>query len=135
MKNLLYLFLACTITLTSCGSDDDTESSNEDLIIGTWKFTSSSTNGTTDTDNYACNFLGTLEFNNTTMISTYYDGDNCETSETDIATYEIDGNQITVTYSGENDTYTATIETLDNNTLSIKDVADGDVYIDTYTKL
>ena len=135
MKNLLYLFLACTITLTSCGSDDDTESSNEDLIIGTWQFVSSSSNGIPNTDINECDLMDTLQFTETMLTEAYHYGENCEEIETDTAIYSIDGDQISVTYTGDNETLIATIETLNNNTLSIKYVEEGDTYTSNHTRL
>lgn len=129
-KALTLCFLL--ITIASCSSDDNSETDeNQASIIGTWKFTSSSTNGISDSID-TCDLLNTLVISNGQMSATEYWGTDC--TETDIYStgYTISGMSISVTEGGES--YTLEILTLNEATLSIKEVDEGDVYIDTYTR-
>lgn len=130
-KNVITLCFLL-ITITSCSSDDNSETDdNQASIIGTWKFTSSSTNGVTDNVE-ACDLLNMLVINSSQISITEYWGADC--SETDIFTisYTISGKSITIIEGGES--YTLEILTLNERTLSIKEIDEGDVYIETYTR-
>lgn len=139
MNNLKKLVLITFISLTAfaCSSDDDSGDSgsttqNQANIIGTWKFTSSTTNGVIDTDNDPCLTLLTITFNTTQITTIDVFGDNCDQSETYTNNYSISENIISVTDEGE--TYTSEIITLNSTTLTIQDVDGDDTYTETYTK-
>lgn len=132
MKNLKKLILLTLIVITgyACSSDDDGGDSteqNRDNIIGTWVLTASSDNGV-DNPIEGCDELFTIIFTASQATFIEYDGDNCENEYTDSVDYTINGNTITV-YG-----YESEIVTLNNTTLTIKDVDEGDVYIETYTR-
>ena len=131
LKRLLTLSLLL-ITIIACSSDDSsTTEDNQASIIGTWKFTSSSTNGVAD-DVDTCDLLNTLVITSNQVTVTEYWGENCVETDTFTISYTISGNIITITEGGE--TYTSEITTLNATTLSIKDVDEGDIYIETYTR-
>ncbi len=136
MKNLKKLALITFVVLTgfACSDDDDndsTTSQNQASIIGTWKWVASTQNGENQPLD-ECELLFTLVFNTSQVTETDFYGDNCEMTETDIASYSIDGNSITVNYDGES--FTSEITTLNNSTLTVKDTEDGIVFTETYTK-
>jgi hypothetical protein len=139
-KNLKNLFLILCVAFISfsCSSDDDssgdsdTTAQNKANIIGTWKFTSSTTNGVLDTDNDPCLTQLTITFNTTQVSTLDIYGENCELSDTYTTTYSISGNNINIVDDGE--TYTVEITTLNSTTLTIEDSEDNDVYTETYTK-
>lgn len=129
-KALALCFLL--ITITSCSSDDNSETDdNQASIIGTWKFTSGSTNGVTDSVE-ACDLLNTVVISSNQMNFTEYWGANCTEKDTYSISYTISGELITITEGGES--FTLNILTLNETTLSIKEVDEGDVYIETYTR-
>lgn len=139
LKTLIALTFIFLITI-SCGGDDDdnlTEQNSAD-IIGTWKFTSSTTNGVADTDIYVCELMDLLIITNTTVSSKYFEdpsgmnGNNCEEFDGGSQSYSISGNTISVVDG--NYTYTAEIITLNNTTLTTKDVDGNDTYTETYTR-
>lgn len=130
MLQKLILLTLIVITGYACSSDDDggdTTQQNKDNIIGTWIWTASSENGV-DYPLEGCDELFTNVFTATQYSYIEYFGTNCEEEYTDSANYTINGNTITV-YG-----YESEIVTLNNTTLTIKDVDDGDVYIETYTR-
>ncbi|AUC82199.1 lipocalin family protein [Lacinutrix sp. Bg11-31] len=147
MKILKTIFTVIIITLftVSCGSDDDNEDSNQvttaqnkERIIGTWKFTTSTTNGETDTDIWICDFEDTHTFSNTSIASKYYSDPsgnneaNCELDETYNTNYTISANTLT------SEDYSQEILTLNSTTLVLKDVDEYDgntyIYTETFTK-
>ena len=127
------LIICLFLILTSCSSDDNggTDINFEDSIIGTWKYTSSTFNGVND-ELTECDFLNTLVFNSTQLISTEYYGDTCEMIDITTETYSITGTLISIIFEGE--TYTSEILILNTTTLSLKDIDGSDEYIDTYTR-
>jgi hypothetical protein len=138
LKNLFILTLVLFVTF-SCDNDDEEQSEEETTskLIGTWKFTSSTTDGVPDTDFYICDLLDLLIFTQTTVTSKYYEdpsgtnGSNCvETSSTE--NYSIDGEVITV------NNYSSTIITLTNTKLVFEDIetdgTDTFIYTETYIK-
>jgi len=153
MKTLKTVFTLTLILFIvfSCKNDDDDDSSNvndteqnQSNILGNWKFTSSTTNGVEDTDNYICDFEETLEFTSTTATDKFYydpseeNGPNCELEETLIFNYSINGNQITQTFDNGN-SFTVEIVELSGTTFKFKNVESSDTetftYITTYTKI
>ena len=130
-KKLLTLSLLL-ITIIACSSDDSsTTEDNQAIIIGTWKYTSSSTNGVADAVD-TCDLLNTLVITSNQVTITEYWGVNCAETDSFTISYTISGNIITTTEEGES--YTSEILTLNETTLSIKDVDEGDIYIETYTR-
>jgi len=134
MKNLkkaLTLSLLL-IVFMACSSDDDSSTEdNQASIIGTWKFTSSSTNGVADSVD-ACDLLNTLVIISNQVTGTEYWGTDCAEIDTYSFSYTISGKTITTTEGGES--YSSEITTLNATTLSIRDVDEGDVYMETYTR-
>jgi hypothetical protein len=131
LKRVLTLSLLL-ITIISCSSDDNsTTEDNQANIIGTWKLSSSSTNGVADTLD-ACDLQTTLVITSNQITITEYWGDNCMETDTYSISYTISGENITISESGVS--YTSEITTLTSTTLSIKDVDEGDVYTETYTR-
>ncbi|WNH08138.1 lipocalin family protein [Thalassobellus suaedae] len=131
LKRLLTLSLLL-ITIMACSSDDSsTTEDNQANIIGTWKLSSSSTNGVVDSLD-ACDLQTTLEIASSQIDITEYWGDNCVESDTYSISYTVSGKNLTISESGFS--YTSEITTLTSTTLSIKDVDEGDVYIETYTR-
>lgn len=138
---IFYVAAFLSIVAFACSSDDDSGSTddNQAKIIGTWKFTASTTNGETDTDNWICDFEETYEFSTSTItIKYYYDpsgenGSDCQLDGMHTVNYDIDGNTI----SGEEGD-SVEIITLNNTTLILEETEtyDGTTYIytETYTK-
>ncbi len=138
MNNLKKLMLITFISLTSfaCSSDDDSgdpdsTSQNQANIIGTWRFTSSTTNGVADTID-DCELMDTALFTSSQVTFTYFEGVNCADSESETFNYSINGNTLSATIEGE--TFTSEIITLNSTTLTIQDVDGNDTYTETYTK-
>jgi len=141
LKRLILVTLISTIAF-ACNKDDDgggnTTAENQVKIIGTWKYTSSTTNGVVDMNNYICNFEETYEYNASSVINKYYgdpsgdDGSNCQLEGTYTVNYSIDGNSLSSTDDGF--TYTQAILVLNSTTLILQDVDGDDIYTETYTK-
>ena len=99
MQNLKITFLTIITAFMAftCSSDDDSsisQTTNAELIIGTWKLTSTSSNGVADTLT-ECDLLDTLTFNETTVIYITNDSITEEepcNSESDTAPYSINDN-------------------------------------------
>ena len=137
LKTILLLTFVAIFTF-SCNNDDDDNSDNvtlenQEKILGTWQFTSSTTNGVLDTDNDSCLTQFTVTFNETQVTTIDKYGPNCEMTDTYINTYSINGNTISITDEG--DTYSLDIVTLNDTTLTISYTEDGDVYTETYAKI
>lgn len=134
MKHLKRVLGLCMllITIIACSSDDNSNSEeNQAKLIGTWKFTSSTTNGVADSTE-DCELLETLVISSSQVAVTDYWGDDCSESETYSISYTLNGNSITTTEEGVS--YTSEIVILNNTTFTVKDVDDGDIYINTYTR-
>jgi hypothetical protein len=144
MKIIKKLFVVAFISIAAfaCSSDDDNSGTTEVTqakLIGTWKFTSSTTNGVLDTDFYTCDFEDTYEISATSITITYYwdpsgeDGSNCELDGTYAFNYSINGNTLS------NDEGESTkVLTLNDTTLVFEDteVYEGTTYVytETFTK-
>ena len=131
-----------SIAAFSCSSDDDsgdsgTTAQNKANIIGSWSFTSSTTNGNADEIN-ACELMDTATFTSSQVTFTYFEGDNCADTGSDTLSYSIDGDDITISIDGEE--YTSEIITLNSSTLTIRDTEENGetgetyTYTETYTK-
>jgi hypothetical protein len=137
IKILAALTLCLLLLFTSCGSDDSNDNNDgdpsnfEELIIGTWVYTSSTFNGES-TELTECDFFSTLLFNSSQLITTEIYGASCDMSDIVTEDYSISGNMLSLTYQG--DSYIAEISTLNTTTLSIMETEDSDVYVDTYTR-
>ena len=137
----LYAIAFICIAAFACSSDDDSGSNevNQAKLIGTWKFTSSTTNGVADTDNYICDFEETYEIDATSITIMFYadpsgdDGANCQLDGTFSFDYNINGDTLS-----DDDGNSVTILTLNDTTFTFEetDTEDGvtDVYTETYTK-
>ncbi len=140
MKKILFYFLACTLIFTSCTDDDNNDvsgtSTNQANILGNWQLSSETSNGeaTTLTDCELQDFL--LFESNGNVTSTYKYGENCEITESEILTYSISGNNMTITF--EDESSTVEITTLNATNLTIKFVEEEPegtyTEIVTYTK-
>ena len=150
MKALKFLVALTVLLSFSCSSDDDSGApSNNELILGKWQWTASTSDGT-PVELDECELQDTLEFKadgEVTSVShngviSIEDGTlECVASATVDAEYTIDGNVITVeigTSSNE-----GTIVTLNATTLTVsytyEDNDGGEVTTvvdtDTYTKI
>lgn len=142
LKTILIVTIISLFTF-SCSSDDDNSNpsntpgsttANQAALIGTWKFTSSSVNGVTDTNFWICDFEETYQITDNTITINYYadpsgnDGGNCELEGSNTTNYSISGNTITV------EGYAQEITTLNATTLVLKEIYEGDTYTETYTK-
>ncbi|MBT0607771.1 lipocalin-like domain-containing protein [Aequorivita echinoideorum] len=130
MKRLLLIIFAAGM-MASCSSDDD--SSSENSIVGTWILTEANLaipvdinqDGTQNRDvldEFPC-FEGSVNFEvnetYTRRISTVIpvnEGLDCGPATTNSGTYELNGDQLTITESS-GETTTATVD-LNGNTLS-----------------
>ncbi|MFD2914849.1 lipocalin-like domain-containing protein [Psychroserpens luteus] len=125
-----------SIATFACSSDDDssgdTTGDNQAKIIGSWRYTSSTTNGEADTLN-DCDLMDTATFTTSQVTFAYFEGVNCEDTGSESVNYTINGNNILLSLN--NETFTSEILTLNSTTLTLKDSDGGDVYTDTYTKL
>ena len=137
MKHLKKLFVLTCIAITTfaCSSDDDNTDNltaeNQAKLIGIWKQTSATENGNNISLD-ACELLFTLAITTSQITTTdYYDVD-CAMVDTFTINYSINGNTVSITDG--NDTYTSEITTLNETTLTLKEVEGSDVYTDTYTK-
>ncbi|NRB58495.1 MAG: lipocalin family protein [Winogradskyella sp.] len=126
----LFLF---NFTCSDDDNDDDQTTANEENIIGTWQFQSSTTNGVIDTDNDPCLSQLTITFSATKVTTNDVYGENCEMMETYVNGYSINGNILTVIDEGE--AYDSEILTLNDTSFTIEDFDEGDVYTETYIRL
>tara|TARA_R110000751_G_scaffold72902_1_gene147610 strand:- start:19 stop:435 length:417 start_codon:yes stop_codon:yes gene_type:complete len=138
MKTIKNVFIIAFISIATfaCNSDDDssgdTTGDNQAKIIGSWRYTSGTTNGAADTLD-DCELMDTATFTASQVTFGYFEGIDCEDTGSETINYTISGNNISLILDGE--TYTSEIVTLNNTTLTLKDSDDGDIYTDTYTKL
>ena len=136
IKKLLVLVLL-TFTVFACNKSDD---SNEDqgsdfatLIVGSWRFISSSTNGTPDQNNNPCASQTRVVFtSNGNVTISEYSGVNCETITGGSGTYVIGDSDLTLTIDQESTT--VEITTLNTTDMSIRYIDEGDVIVETYAK-
>ncbi len=139
-KKLFAIAFICIATF-ACSSDDDSGSTsdNQAKLIGTWKFTSSTTNGVVDTDNYICDFEDTWVINASTVTITFYedpsgmDGSNCQLDGSFTFDYDINGDILS-----DDEGNTLEIGTLNSTTLILEETESYEgttyIYTDTYTK-
>lgn len=135
MKNLILLLSVFALALTSCSNDDD-NSSSQDLLIGTWNYSRSFEDGVEITLS-DCEKQETQVFNadGTFSITFYDDFDGpCVEDLTFTGTWSNTGNSVySVTIFGE--TFSQLIE-FDGNTYSVTtiDDVDGTVYVEVYVR-
>ncbi len=133
-RNLLLVLILITFSITSsCSKDDDIiETINETFIIGKWRLSSKTENGTNVSLN-DCEQLKTLEFNtsNEVIIKTYnYNAiDDCEINSNNMYNYSINHNLITIESIG-----TAEISTPRNENLILKSVEGSNIIIKTFNR-
>lgn len=138
----LYAITFICIVAFACSSDDDNSDAtvdNQAKLIGTWKFTSSTTNGEADTDYYICDFEETYVISASSITNNYYadpsgeDGSDCQLDGTYAFNYSINGNTLS-----DDEGYSQEIITLNNTTLILEDTETYEgttyVYTETYTK-
>lgn len=130
---LLVLILITFSIVSSCSKDDDIiETINETFIIGKWKLSSKTENGTNVSLN-DCEQLKTLEFNtsNEVIITTYdYNAmDDCEISSNNMYNYSISHNLITIENIGA-----AEISTPRNENLILQSVEGSNIIIKTFNR-
>jgi hypothetical protein len=134
MKKLILLFSVISLALTSCNSDDDS-SSSQDQIIGTWKFHKFFTNGVEETLT-DCEKQETYTFrSNGTVDYMYYEQDlssNCILEEDVTGTWENDGNNNYAVDFGDGPSTQAVF--FQNNTFYFEDVFEGDTYRQVYIR-
>ncbi len=151
MKKLSLFVLLIAAILASCSSDDDAPSGiSEANLIGEWKFTAASENGTPETLD-ECDLQDVYEFKaGGSLVNTFYnsnvtiaDGQTtiiCEGPNTDEFSWSLSGDQLTFTYGDAvTEIETLTIVLLNSTTLTTEytEEENGEVYVytETYTKL
>jgi hypothetical protein len=135
IKAYFIAFIAVT-TMLACGSNDDstdTPAAYGELIIGTWKLTSATTNGTSDTLS-ECQLLETLTITATQVTFLFQESDDgnapCE-EETNSSTYSLESTSLTVA-GGQ----VVEITLLNTTTFSVKYTEEEEdaIVIETYTR-
>ena len=127
MKKLLLLLSFVAVSLTSC-SDDDSSSSvavNEANLMKKWYYVSYEVAGQTiPYDNLACG-RDYIQFKANDVAEEYY-VNSCDPldADTDLGTWSLSGNTISVTFFGS--TLTGTVSSLTATTLQITDTFDFD---------
>ncbi len=136
-----YVIAFISIVAFACSSDDDSSSTQENQakLVGTWKFTSSTTNGEVDTDNYICDFEETYAINSTTVTISFYEdpseenGPNCQFVDSFTFDYDINGDILS-----DDEGNSIKILTLNNTTLIFEETESYEgttyTYTETYTK-
>lgn len=141
MKHFKTLCLALlAVAMVSCGSDDDDNRSNAELIIGTWQLTSETENGQNEQLD-DCELMGTVQFDGTVFTSVTFDDFNnpgtCENDGTFTGGYSISGSTLNLTTFGTTDS--VEITTLNDSILVLTETdtdEDGTfVYVTTFTRL
>jgi len=137
LKRTLVLILILLTTI-ACGGDDDdgtgangTDSvslDNISKIIGTWKFTSSTTNGVPDSTDEPCQLMRTVEFTIDNAITTEYSGSSCSTQESTYEPWNINGNKLNI--GGTK----IEIVTLSSESITVKYSEGGDTIVEVFTK-
>jgi hypothetical protein len=135
LKLLLVSILSTSLLFTSCSSDDsDSDTGNKaELIQGSWRFVSSTTNGITDTFEDSCALLLTLSFTDSPLVRQEFSGDNCEFNSQINGSYEIKGEILTISFPEA--TIPWLILTLDEVNLSIMRMSNGITFIENYSKV
>jgi hypothetical protein len=142
MKILKKLILVTLISILAfgCSDDDDSgDSATNGELIGTWQFSSSTTDGQADNDNYICDFEETYTFTATTITTKYYwdpsgeDGSDCQLDGTYTSNYSRNGNTLM-----DEEGFSIEIKTLNSTTLVLEDSYTYDdvttIYTETYTR-
>lgn len=134
MKKAVLFLSFLTLIFTSCSSDDDS-SSQQDPIIGTWKYHKAFVNGVeqTLTD---CEKQETFVFkSNDTVDYKYYEEEvsgNCLLEEDASGTWSNNGNNLYALDFGFGPTTQAL--TFENDTFYFDDVYEGDTYREVYIR-
>lgn len=137
MKNLLKISAVIFLSLlVSCSKGDDNDDgddlSNSELIIGSWRIESRTTNGVNNTLE-ECDLLFTITFNSDLDYRSYeLSGDNCSTNTQATGTYTISGNTLTVSQGME--MVSGEITTLNQDKLSLRFTIDETV-VENYRRL
>ena len=127
MKKLFLLLSFVAVSLTSC-SDDDSSSSvavNEANLMKKWYYVSYEVAGQTiPYDNLACG-RDYIQFNANLVVEAYYVY-SCAPldADTDIGTWSLKGNTVSVNFFGT--TVTGTVSSLTATTLQVTDTFDFD---------
>lgn len=132
-KLLLVVVLIAFSVVSSCSKDDDIiETINETFIIGKWKLSGITENGTNISLN-DCELLKTLEFDTSykVIIKTYdFNAMNdCEINSNSLYDYSINHNMIAIQNVED-----AEIFTPNNETLILKSVEDSNIIIKTFNR-
>ncbi len=149
MKKLnLFLTLLLTITLFSCGSDDDGTLENIEIteanLIGTWDLTSGTENGESY-EPFSCVYRMTLATdangeNVATFVEGYIENGDCQESTSVDYWWAVSGNNLN-TGIEDIDTYDESEEIIElsSTTLRLRYTEEEEgityTYVDTYTKL
>ena len=129
LKRLSFVLLLAVL-FASCSKDDDNSSANS--LLGTWKLTSEKYNGTPAVLNI-CELKTTLQFTETKVTVTEYDGANCEEIYTETNNYTRNNNTLSMVYEGQ--TQSIEITKLTSTVLELTDTDGSDTYVETYTRL
>ena len=139
------ILLVLTISLVfACGNDDDgntePQANYAELIIGTWTWTSQTTNGVDLGPLSECELMETFIYDGTQVEQIDYSGNPCTQAFTSTENYSIEGNMITYSALDDpSDAYTEEIIELNATTLKIRyeEEFGGETFIvvDTYTRV
>ncbi|MEM6514990.1 MAG: lipocalin family protein [Bacteroidota bacterium] len=137
--NLLFLFLATTLCFNCSDDDDDMGLGNSSdfpqLIVGSWRFASGTTDGNPTMVQDQCELQFTFSFAaDGNFTTTSFSGPNCATSTQGSGTYSISGNVLTLnTTQGSGQ---AEITGLNSSTLSVRYEDDnGSTIVENYNKI
>lgn len=146
LKIMNKLFLTLFIgTLFSCSSNNNDPETEQNSIIGTWKITSLTSNGTEELqieldgsnppNTSICYW--TEVFTQTTITDIRFSGTDCATeiTDSDVSTYVVNGTILLETFDNGQSSVSLEILELTNTTLKLQDsyVEDGENYADIYT--
>lgn len=140
-KTFFYLLLVSIVLTTSCSSDDSS-ASQEDLIIGKWTISNVALvsmnmggidvialmeSSGVDTQNLGIEEMIENELGENPIFE--FKADNTLTitanGEVDQGTYQLEGDQLTITTQGDPEPDTSTVKTLTANTLILTDGFEG----------
>ncbi|WP_299362636.1 lipocalin family protein [Winogradskyella sp.] len=127
------------IVFISCSSDDDSGNENDnpadiaELILGSWTFSNSTTNGVADPVDDPCEQLLSINFSaNLNFTRFERSGDNCQTTTQFTGTYSLNGNTLTVT-TGQG-TNIVEITNISSSNVSFQHMDGSDVIVENFTK-
>lgn len=135
---LILLLFTCVVF--SCKKDDDgddapVEKTTAELIVGTWRWTSSQLDGE-DVPLTECDLMDTLTIEASTLSTTSFSSTDgsapCEADTFGPIPYTISENTVTFTVDGESGVFN--IESVNDTTLVILDEDEGEIFRDTYTR-